>query len=223
MRQDHEWVKIDGNVGTIGITNHAQDLLGDVVFVDLPEVGAEFEEGETMGAVESVKAASDIYSPITGARATHGLCACATCPPRRGGLSCNRDAMRPRRARPIARLSRLSHGAAPRAPRRLPPAEPQHMHSAASLDQPSRRRAAHCLAHPPTITRPRARASRTPASPPLAGKVVEVNEELNEDPSLVNKSAEADGWMTKMEITNPAELDELMDEATYETFCADAN
>ena len=50
-----------------------------------------------------------------------------------------------------------------------------------------------------------------------------MNEELNEDPSLVNKSAEADGWMTKMEITNPAELDELMDEATYETFCADAN
>ena len=67
--QDHEWIKMEGDVGTIGITNHAQDQLGDVVFVDLPEVGSSVEQNDTMGAVESVKAASDIYSPVTGAPA----------------------------------------------------------------------------------------------------------------------------------------------------------
>ena len=56
-----------GDVGTIGITDHAQEQLGDVVFVELPEVGSKVEKDETMGAVESVKAASDIYSPISGA------------------------------------------------------------------------------------------------------------------------------------------------------------
>ena len=66
LSQDHEWVKMDGDIGTIGITNHAQEQLGDVVFVDLPEVGSEVEKDETMGAVESVKAASDIYSPVSG-------------------------------------------------------------------------------------------------------------------------------------------------------------
>merc|ERR1719331_2488249 len=64
--KDHEWIKMEGDVGTIGITNHAQEQLGDVVYVDLPEVGATVEKDETMGAVESVKAASDIYSPVTG-------------------------------------------------------------------------------------------------------------------------------------------------------------
>ena len=64
--QDHEWIKIEGDIGTIGITNHAQEQLGDVVFVDLPEVGDKVEKDDTMGAVESVKAASDIYSPVTG-------------------------------------------------------------------------------------------------------------------------------------------------------------
>lgn len=63
----HEWVRVeeDGTV-TIGITDHAQDLLGDVVFVDLPEVGAEINAGDEAGVVESVKAASDIFSPVTG-------------------------------------------------------------------------------------------------------------------------------------------------------------
>ena len=59
---------MEGDIGTIGITDHAQEQLGDVVFVDLPEVGATVEKDETMGAVESVKAASDIYAPISGAR-----------------------------------------------------------------------------------------------------------------------------------------------------------
>merc|ERR1719482_2616546 len=57
---------MDGDIGTIGITNFAQDQLGDVVFVDLPEVGSTVEKDDTMGAVESVKAASDIYSPVSG-------------------------------------------------------------------------------------------------------------------------------------------------------------
>ena len=64
--QDHEWITMTGDVGTIGITDHAQEQLGDVVFVELPEVGSKVEKDETMGAVESVKAASDIYSPVTG-------------------------------------------------------------------------------------------------------------------------------------------------------------
>ncbi|MFT6122327.1 MAG: glycine cleavage system H protein [Oleiphilaceae bacterium] len=64
----HEWVRLedDGETVTIGITHHAQDLLGDVVFVELPEVGAEIVAGEEAGVVESVKAASDIFSPIAG-------------------------------------------------------------------------------------------------------------------------------------------------------------
>ena len=114
--QDHEWIKVEGDVGTIGITEHAQDALGDVVFVDLPEVGSTVEKDETMGAVESVKAASDIYSPVTG-------------------------------------------------------------------------------------------------------EVTEVNEALNDEPALVNSSAEADGWMAKVKLSNPSELDSLMDAAGYADFC----
>ena len=64
---DHEWVDIaDPKAATVGITNHAQDALGDVVFVDLPSVGASFKRGEVAGVVESVKAAADIYRPIGG-------------------------------------------------------------------------------------------------------------------------------------------------------------
>lgn len=62
----HEWVYLDGQVITIGITQFAQDQLGDVVFVELPEVGAELTAGDAVAVVESVKAASDIYAPITG-------------------------------------------------------------------------------------------------------------------------------------------------------------
>jgi len=64
--KDHEWVSVDGGVATIGITDHAQEQLGDVVFVDLPEVGAVFAQHDSFGAVESVKAASDVYAPVSG-------------------------------------------------------------------------------------------------------------------------------------------------------------
>ena len=106
---------MEGGVGTIGITNHAQEQLGDVVYVDLPEVGSSVEKDETMGAVESVKAASDIYSPVSG-------------------------------------------------------------------------------------------------------EVTEVNDALAEDPALVNTAAEADGWMAKVKLSAPEELDDLMDAAGYAEF-----
>lgn len=64
--EDHEWISIDGDIATVGITNHAQEQLGDVVFVDLPEVGASVEKGGDAAVVESVKAASDVYAPIDG-------------------------------------------------------------------------------------------------------------------------------------------------------------
>ena len=64
--EDHEWLKIDGDIATVGITVHAQDALGDVVFVDLPAVGSTFAQRETAGVVESVKAAADVYMPVSG-------------------------------------------------------------------------------------------------------------------------------------------------------------
>ncbi|HCE94664.1 glycine cleavage system H protein [Acidovorax sp. 93] len=65
--KDHEWIDIsDHEAATVGITVHAQDALGDVVFVDLPEVGKTFTQGEVAGVVESVKAAADVYMPVTG-------------------------------------------------------------------------------------------------------------------------------------------------------------
>ena len=64
--KEHEWVKADGNIGTIGITDHAQHALGDLVFVDLPKVGAELKAGESLGSLESVKAVSDVFSPVSG-------------------------------------------------------------------------------------------------------------------------------------------------------------
>src|SRR5262249_43691838 len=63
---DHEWIEVNGDVATVGITVHAQDALGDIVFVDLPEVGKSFDEKEVAGVVESVKAAADVYMPVTG-------------------------------------------------------------------------------------------------------------------------------------------------------------
>ena len=63
---DHEWLKIDGSTAVVGITHHAQDALGDVVFVDLPEVGKTFAAKDIAGVVESVKAAADVYMPVTG-------------------------------------------------------------------------------------------------------------------------------------------------------------
>ena len=62
----HEWAKVDGDVATVGITDHAQAELGDVVFVELPDVGTALDAGDTFGVVESVKAASDVYAPIHG-------------------------------------------------------------------------------------------------------------------------------------------------------------
>jgi len=64
--KEHEWTLAEGDTATIGITFHAQDELGDIVYVDLPKVGTEVEQGGTLGSVESVKAVSDIYSPISG-------------------------------------------------------------------------------------------------------------------------------------------------------------
>ena len=64
--KSHEWVRTDGDTATIGITDHAQDELGDVVFVELPDEGATFDAGESFGTVESVKAVSDIYTPVGG-------------------------------------------------------------------------------------------------------------------------------------------------------------
>ena len=64
--REHEWVRVDGNTGTIGITDHAQQELGDIVFVDLPKTGTRVEQGGTLGSVESVKAVSDVYAPVSG-------------------------------------------------------------------------------------------------------------------------------------------------------------
>lgn len=111
----HEWVRLEGDVATIGITDHAQTALGDVVFVDLPEVGREVGANEACAVVESVKAASDVYAP-------------------------------------------------------------------------------------------------------LAGRVVEANERLSEDPGLVNRDPTGEGWFYKLEIADAAALEELMDEAGYQRF-----
>jgi glycine cleavage system H protein len=62
----HEWVAVDGDVATIGVSDHAQELLGDLVFVELPEVGSSLSAGDSAGVIESVKAASDTYAPVSG-------------------------------------------------------------------------------------------------------------------------------------------------------------
>ena len=64
--KEHEWVRAEGDVGVVGITDHAQHELGDIVYVDLPKIGAHVEQGKSLGSVESVKAVSDIYSPVSG-------------------------------------------------------------------------------------------------------------------------------------------------------------
>lgn len=64
--KEHEWVRVEGDLGVIGITDHAQHELGDIVYVDLPKVGAIVEQGKSLGSVESVKAVSDIFSPASG-------------------------------------------------------------------------------------------------------------------------------------------------------------
>src|SRR5579872_5897943 len=64
--KEHEWVRVDGDTGVVGITDHAQEQLGDIVYVDLPKPGTRVEQGKTLGSVESVKAVSDIYAPVSG-------------------------------------------------------------------------------------------------------------------------------------------------------------
>ena len=64
--EDHEWITVDGENGTVGISNYAQNALGDIVFVELPDIGANFAKGDDAAVVESVKAASDVYAPVAG-------------------------------------------------------------------------------------------------------------------------------------------------------------
>ena len=64
--KEHEWIQVDGKIGSVGITDYAQDSLGDIVFVDLPKVGDTVEAGKSFGSVESVKAVSDLFSPVSG-------------------------------------------------------------------------------------------------------------------------------------------------------------
>lgn len=116
---DHEWLNVEGDTATVGITHHAQDALGDVVFVDLPAVGTTFAAKDIAGVVESVKAAADIYMPVTG-------------------------------------------------------------------------------------------------------EVTEVNEALRADPSLANSDPLGAGWFFKVKLSNPAELDTLMDETRYTAFSTNA-
>ena len=76
---EHEWIRVEGDVGTVGISQYAQEQLGDVVFVDVPQAGRKVAKGESVAVVESVKAASDIYSPVSGA-VTEGNAALADSP-----------------------------------------------------------------------------------------------------------------------------------------------
>jgi glycine cleavage system H protein len=115
--KDHEWVSVAGNIATCGITAYAAEQLGDVVFVELPNIGRIVSQGDEVAVVESVKAASDVYAPVSG-------------------------------------------------------------------------------------------------------EVVDVNEALAEAPEGVNEAAETTGWFTKLKLTDPVELDALMDRAAYDTYLA---
>jgi glycine cleavage system H protein len=113
--REHEWIRMDIDSATVGITFYAQEQLGDVVFVELPEVDTSADQGAEVAVVESVKAASDIYAPVTGT-------------------------------------------------------------------------------------------------------IIKSNKELSERPELVNEDPENDGWFFKMHLSDPSELDDLLDEADYQTF-----
>jgi len=115
--KDHEWVSVAGDIATCGITAYAAEQLGDVVFVELPNIGRIVSQGDEVAVVESVKAASDVYAPVSG-------------------------------------------------------------------------------------------------------EVVDVNEALTEAPEGVNEAAETTGWFTKLKLTDPAELDGLMDRAAYDAYLA---
>ena len=113
--KDHEWIRVEGDVGTVGISDYAQQSLGDVVFVEVPAAGTAFAKGDEAAVVESVKAASEIYAPASG-------------------------------------------------------------------------------------------------------EVTAANDELTDDPSLVNASPTDKGWFFKIKLSDPSELDDLMDEAAYNDF-----
>ncbi|OGQ47490.1 MAG: glycine cleavage system protein H [Deltaproteobacteria bacterium RIFCSPLOWO2_02_FULL_44_10] len=113
--KEHEWIEFKGKIATIGVTDHAQDQLGDIVFVELPDIGQEFSAGEAFGVLESVKAVSDCYVPISG-------------------------------------------------------------------------------------------------------KVLEVNDLLTDAPQTVNEDCYGEGWMMRLEVTNPDELEELMDQTAYSKY-----
>jgi glycine cleavage system H protein len=110
--QDHEWIRVEGDTATVGVTNHAQEALGDIVFAEVPEGGRRVSKGQEAAVVESVKAASDVYAPVSG-------------------------------------------------------------------------------------------------------EVIESNQAVADDPALINKDPEGAGWFFKLKIDDPAELDGLMDEASY--------
>ena len=145
--EDHEWVDVDGDIGTVGITEYAQGQLGDIVFVDVPEEGKPLTKGDEAAVVESVKAASDVYSPVSGT-VIEGNAALADEPgageqrPRGRGLVLQADAERPERARRADGRSRLrgvrreavsyspplaggAGGRASRSTSALPPEEPR--------------------------------------------------------------------------------------------------
>jgi len=113
--KDHEWIRVDGNEGVVGISDYAQESLGDIVFVELPDVGASFSKKDEVAVVESVKAASEVYTPV-------------------------------------------------------------------------------------------------------GGEITAVNEDLAGDPALVNSSPMEGGWFYKIKISDPSELDGLMDEAAYNEY-----
>lgn len=114
--EDHEWIAVDGDLGIVGISDYAAKALGDVVFVELPDIGLELDKGDEAAVVESVKAASEVYSPI-------------------------------------------------------------------------------------------------------GGEVTEVNGALEDEPAKVNEDPQGDGWFLKIKISDADELDGLMDEAAYKTYC----
>ncbi|HEM56337.1 MAG TPA: glycine cleavage system protein GcvH [Thermodesulfobium narugense] len=113
--KDHEWLEIDNNVGIVGITDYAQHQLGDITYVELPEVGTEIKQFSIFCTIESVKAASDVYAPVSG-------------------------------------------------------------------------------------------------------KIIEVNNRLENEPEIINKSPEEEGWIVKVEISDTSELKNLMDKASYENY-----
>jgi len=115
--KEHEWVRVEGDTATVGISNHAQEQLGDIVFAEVPEAGKQLSKGAEAAVVESVKAASDVYAPVSG-------------------------------------------------------------------------------------------------------EVTEGNSAVADDPALVNSDPEGEGWFFKLKLSNPGELDGLMDEAAYRDFVA---